>query len=528
MGLETESDNIDEVNYEQVQVLNNVLENKIGFGKYQIKVLSVVSFLDFNDGTVFIILSLIMPIIKNEFKGPQNESLIEFIGTSYFIGMVFGSFISGYFSDKYGRRSVMQWCSLGYAIICIYSLFITNVYEIVIQEFLYGINFSLTIPLSTTMYTEISPKIWRSKGVMIINLSITLGQLYSIFLASMILDDINHGDWRKLVAFQAIQGLIVWFGATFLLYESPRYLMQHQKIEEAILVLNGMIEQNNQAKGNKENPKNIILISEEERAQLLYQNEQNSMKEKNDEKKSEFHKAIIHVVHLFAPKYLIITTFLGLIHALITIVCIGLIFTFPTMLKENNFSSFLNISLICFGEFPAFFIISYLTKRGIGRKNSLILFSVIISLSTIVMYFDLALIVPFFICCFCYRSFYILLFTYVNEVYPTALRSIGMGVNNAISRIGATLVPLIVLRLFEKNIHYPFLLFFFVGIAMALLASGLPYETAHIGLDESIVTAQNKEDIKDSQNKKIKIQQDSQSIEMEELEKISKNIIISA
>lgn len=175
---------------------------------------------------------------------------------------------------------------------------------------------------------------------------------------------------------------------------------------------------------------------------------------------------------------------LGAIHALITITCIGLIFTFPIVLELHHYSSLMNMVIICLGEFPAFFIIAYLNRRKVGRKNALLLFSFILSISSLIMYLRLALIVPFFVCCFCYRSFYILLFTYVNEIYPTYLRSTGMGINNSVSRFGASLVPFVVLELFKINQFYPYLLFCIFGLVMAALSYTLPYETSQIGLDE--------------------------------------------
>lgn len=94
--------------------------------------LSTVSFLDFNDGTAFIILSLIMPIISREFSD-ISDGVLKLMESAYFIGMIIGSFLSGHFSDKYGRKAVIQFSSFGYAFVCLYSLFITNAYEVIVQ-----------------------------------------------------------------------------------------------------------------------------------------------------------------------------------------------------------------------------------------------------------------------------------------------------------------------------------------------------------------------------------------------------------
>lgn len=110
---------------------------------------------------------------------------------------------------------------------------------------------------------------------------------------------------------------------------------------------------------------------------------------------------------------------------------------------------------------------------------------VIFGFCNIIIYLNLALIVPFFICCFCYRCCYIIIYAYCNEAYNTQLRSTGIGVNNAISRFGAIFVPVLILDLFNRNHLLPYLVFFVLSILIFILAYILPYETVDKNLDFS-------------------------------------------
>ncbi len=61
------------------------------------------------------------------------------------------------------------------------------------NRFIYGIIYGLTLPLSTTLYSEISSMNARGKGIIFINFCVGIGKLYAILLGYIILDGINKG-----------------------------------------------------------------------------------------------------------------------------------------------------------------------------------------------------------------------------------------------------------------------------------------------------------------------------------------------
>ena len=107
--------------------INKFMNEKIGFGKYQILSLIILCFIDFNDGVELMIFNIITPILKE--KWGLKMSQIELMGFLYYFSMFIGSISSGYFSDKFGRRICLIFSSLGQTLTVTLFLFIQNYYQ---------------------------------------------------------------------------------------------------------------------------------------------------------------------------------------------------------------------------------------------------------------------------------------------------------------------------------------------------------------------------------------------------------------
>ena len=55
------------------------------------------------DGSEVLTLSLLIPFLEDQWSLSTNDKV--YLATSVFAGMFIGSLISGYISDKYGRRN---------------------------------------------------------------------------------------------------------------------------------------------------------------------------------------------------------------------------------------------------------------------------------------------------------------------------------------------------------------------------------------------------------------------------------------
>ncbi|XP_020601723.1 synaptic vesicle 2-related protein-like [Orbicella faveolata] len=77
---------------------------KIGFGKFQIRILLMVGFFTIADALEMMLLSILAPTIRCIWHLPSwKEALVT---TVVFVGMMFGSSFWGWLADNYGRKFV--------------------------------------------------------------------------------------------------------------------------------------------------------------------------------------------------------------------------------------------------------------------------------------------------------------------------------------------------------------------------------------------------------------------------------------
>lgn len=127
----------------------------------------------------------------------------------FYLGILFGSLVSGKFADKYGRKPVVLCGSLFQFFVCC-SFALVNKYEtILFVRFLYGLTFGLTIALTTTLFSEIVPLKYRGKGLLIINFCVSLGKVFSFILGAIFLQNFTKGNWKMMMVCSSFPSLIV-------------------------------------------------------------------------------------------------------------------------------------------------------------------------------------------------------------------------------------------------------------------------------------------------------------------------------
>ena len=154
--------------------IDQIYEQRLSLGRIQYLYILILSLIDLNDGIEIMIMSIVLPIIKKEMGLTANQ--LPFVQFIFNFGMFMGAMASGYLADKWGRKKVIQAASfvqgcIAFSFICkiyIYGDFIFNLiifylkgvsgYQMFnIMRFFYGIVYGLSLPLSTSLFTEISP-----------------------------------------------------------------------------------------------------------------------------------------------------------------------------------------------------------------------------------------------------------------------------------------------------------------------------------------------------------------------------------
>jgi sugar porter (SP) family MFS transporter len=180
-----------------------------------------------------------MPALERHFQ--MNAAQLGFAVASVFIGSILGALVGGMLSDTLGRRRVLILTGVAFFVSGAATGFAGSVWVFNAARLLGGIGIGVSIPVVGVYLAEISPARMRGRVVSINQLVITFGILVSYFvgwLASGLGDAAwqTHISWRWAFGSQVVPAAL-FVGALFLIPESPRWLIQKGRVEEATEIL---------------------------------------------------------------------------------------------------------------------------------------------------------------------------------------------------------------------------------------------------------------------------------------------------
>ena len=174
----------------------------------------------------------------------SDTQLEVFIGSINLFGMI-GAFGASYVSDRFGRRQTFRFAAYGF----ILGVFITALSQsyasLMIGRVFVGIGVGSGLAIDPLYISEISPAVHRGNLVtwseLAINLGIVLG-FVSLLVYSPIEDDTQ---WRLMVATGAVLPIVMIYLSSYVMPESPRWLVAQGKLIEAKNVLMQLYPQGN-------------------------------------------------------------------------------------------------------------------------------------------------------------------------------------------------------------------------------------------------------------------------------------------
>lgn len=451
---------------EETFTLSEAVE-AIGMGKYQILLILMAGFVNMCDSMELLLLAILAPTIHCLWHLSSWEE--AFITTIVFVGMAVGGPLWGWLSDNLGRKSMIivsaSW--LGY--FGFLSSFSPHYVWIIALRSLVGIGIG-GIPSMYTLLIEFLPVHMRSYIILCLAFFWALGSTFLVCMALLVMPTLG---WRWLTALATLP-VVIFIILCRWLPESPRYLIAVGEREKGLAELQRM------AKINKAKfPQGTL----------------------KNEAKNVGHAGNIFV--LFNEEYRLTTLLLWLILFSCGFLYYGVVLmttqvfqqvksgentcdkeTLSTSMAECGcklltVEDYVSLLWTTFAEFPGIFL-TMLCMERIGRKKTLagefLLVAACLSLMFICTDRNILLVFIFMVrglSLGVFQGF----FVYVPEVYPTVVRSVGLGCCSTMSRVGAMVTPYIaqVLLRFSFNLS--------VGVYMALTLLAfvatllLPYET---------------------------------------------------
>jgi SP family arabinose:H+ symporter-like MFS transporter len=178
------------------------------------------------------IISGAVPFIQPYFG--WNELQLGWGVSSLLVGAIIGAFVSGIFTDKYGRKRVLIVVALFFAVSCALTAIADSSVLFISARLFGGLAVGAASVLSPMYVAEVAPPKTRGTLVAIYQLTIVLGILCSYTINYWLHDVANN--WRWMFATGTVPSVLFFVGL-FFIPESPRWLYKAGRKEESFRVL---------------------------------------------------------------------------------------------------------------------------------------------------------------------------------------------------------------------------------------------------------------------------------------------------
>lgn len=145
------------------------------------------------------------------------------------------SLMAGTLCERYGRKTMILYASIVFTIGSIIMGAAWGKWMLLFGRATVGVAIGIASTVVPMYIAELAPSNIRGSLVTMNNVFITIGQLSAAITAGVFSYDHENG-WRWMLALAMVPALIQFFGFMFM-PESPRWLVRHQRDDEALVAL---------------------------------------------------------------------------------------------------------------------------------------------------------------------------------------------------------------------------------------------------------------------------------------------------
>jgi len=347
----------------------------------------------------------------------------EFVSVT-FLGMMLGSFLTGFLGDRYGRRFTFQANLAIFGLASIAATFSPSMTVLILLRFVMGVGLGAENVVGYATMTEFVPPQARGKWLGIISVFVVAGLPVTALLGTLI---IPRFGWRIMFMLGGLGALIVW-QLRKALPESPRWLESVGRTQEADAILRAIEDEVSLHHGPLKPPADSSLAIPSRSLRML-------------------------LGPVLLPRMIVGATTLIVVNTLIY----GFVTWLPTFFVQagRSIASSLGYSLVMSLGAPIGSVIGASTADSWGRKPTILgasLLTIVIGGIYPFVRDPRELLIAGFLLTIPIFVLVTLLFAiYIPELFPTEVRMRASGICNTFGR-GATIVtPFIVVALFKSH-----------------------------------------------------------------------------
>lgn len=194
----------------------------------------------FCDGFVLGIIAPALPL----FAATQEVSPLMngLLGASALIGLFLGASIFGWLTDKIGRRKLFIADMIAIAVLSVLQVGVESAVALFVIRLLLGIAVGADYAVGPTVIAEFSPKKYRAALLASGPAVWTVGYVAS-FVVGSAMADASPDSWRWMLVSGAVPAIVLVF-IRLGIPESPRWLVEKGRLDEALAVIRKHIDPN--------------------------------------------------------------------------------------------------------------------------------------------------------------------------------------------------------------------------------------------------------------------------------------------
>ncbi|WAA66066.1 MFS transporter [Microbacterium oxydans] len=358
----------------------------------------------FIDGYIFAVIGVTLALQTFRTELGVDDLWLGLISSATLIGIFIGGFLFGWLTDRYGRRPLFIADLACFVVAAVLMFFVQEPWQMFVLAVILGLAVGADYAIGTPLLSEFAPRTVRGRLGSSLQIAWNVGYMIAFLIGFLI--TVSHPDaWRWVLVSAAVPAILCLI-ARHGLPESPRWLLSKGRVEEAREVLN----------------------------RLGWKLEHGDFEREQSEHTS--------IRALFRPGQLGRTVFVCAFWMALVLPYFAIIFfqagVYESLRIENPIlTALLGTVVVVVGV-----LLGTLLIDRVGRRKLLIIPFWVMSAALVLVIFERALPGPVIIACFfvylfAYGVASVLCGVYPMELFPTSIRTTGVGFATSMTRVGS-------------------------------------------------------------------------------------------